>query len=74
MTYTTSRTYNQVFEDIERIVERINSKVPNMLAVELNESTAIIIANNGKEIKRMSLDVYNAYSVVASLSNKVFND
>ena len=51
MTYTTSRTYNQVFEDIERIVERINSKVPNMLAVELNESTAIITANNGKEIK-----------------------
>ncbi|MEF3427833.1 hypothetical protein [Bacteroides cellulosilyticus] len=74
MTYTTSRTYNQVFEDIERIVERINSKVPNMLAVELNESTAIITANNGKEIKRMSLDVYNAYSVVASLSHKVFND
>ena len=74
MTYTTSRTYNQVFEDIERIVERINSKVPNMLAVELNESTAIITANNGKEITRMSLDVYNAYSVVASLSHKVFND
>ena len=45
-----------------------------MLAVELNESTAIITANNGKEIKRMSLDVYNAYSVVASLSHKVFND
>ena len=74
MTYTPSRSYNQVFEDIERIVERINSKVPNMLAVELNESTAIITANNGKEIKRMSLDVYNAYSVVASLSHKVFND
>lgn len=74
MVYTTTKTFSQEFEDIERIVERINSKVPNMISVKRNEDIVTITANNGKEVREIQANVYDAYSALSSLSHKVFND
>jgi len=71
MVYTTTKTFSQEFEDIERMVERINSKVPNMISVKRNEDIVTITANNGKEVREIQVNVYDAFS---SLSHKVFND
>lgn len=74
MVYTTTKTFSQEFEDIERMVERINSKVPNMISVKRNEDIVTITANNGKEVREIQVNVYDAYSAISSLSHKVFND